>query len=888
MAGLRSLFRLATGRSRVEADVADELELHRALAEEELLRAGVAPDEAARRASAELGDRGSLARQVAAIDRVGERRVRIREWLGRWSRDVRMALRGFRHDPWFSAVALVVVALGVGANVAVFGILNAAFFHPLPYRDVDRIVSVVETNQGAPMQVAGANLKDWQQGATDFAQLAGYQTWGRVLTGRGTPETVLAAVASRSLSSVVGIDPMLGRWFSADEAVGGAAPVAVLSERLWRDRFGADPNVLGSTFRIDGISATVIGVMPQTMDFPVGAQLWLPIEPMLEGVQSRSAHNWRVVGRLRNGVTVEAATRSLSALTRQIVAGEPQTRFVADGARVTPIREMLLGQSPRVLQLLQGAVGLLLLVAVLNLTALLLARATKRQNELVMIRTMGATRSDLIRRFVVESLLLTAVGAAIGLLAWFALRPTLLGAVESLLPFVRSVPVDLAFVAFVVGLVVGVGLLAGVLPALWAARSVERGTAERVSNRIVGPSRALQTLVGIEVAATFVLLAGAGLLSSSLARMLDQSLGFETTDRLVIPLPLPSDAGTPYADLDRRQQLFDAVREQLAALPGVTSVALTTAVPMGSGSPNGGVGIQGYPDAADGSGAIAEYRVAGPGFFATLGTPPVAGRDFTADDRTSSPPVAIVNEAFVRAYLTPGDPIGRQVRMPGMEQRSDSRWAEIVGVVADVRHDGPGTTAAAAVYFPLAQRPQYRLVSAVVTIRGAPAPILNAARDVLARLEPEMPFGGAPYSSLLGNALSNAKLRTVGLGAFAAAALILATVGLFGVVGFIVLGRTREIGVRLALGASRASVASGAFGHALRPVMVGLVVGGLLVPLLGGLVRGFLFEVGVADPITMVGAAALVLLATAVACLGPIRRALAVDPATVLRSGDAR
>jgi len=888
MAGLRSLFRLATGRSRVEADVEAELELHRAMAEEELMRQGLTPDQAARRAAAELGDRRRLARQVAAIDHRGERRARLREWAGRWGRDTRLALRGFRHDPWFTAVGLVVVALGVGANVAVFGILNAAFFHPLPYRDVDRIVTVVETRQGSPMQVAGANLRDWQREAPDFTQLAGYQVWGRVLTGHGTPETMLVAVASQELSAVLGIDPMLGRWFTTEEAVEGGAPAVVLSERLWRRRFGADPDVIGTVVRIDGTSATVVGVMPGRMDFPVDAQAWLPIEPMLEMDLSRTGHNWRVLGRLRPGVTIEAATQSLSALTRSIVSGEPASPFLADGARAEPIRNALLGQSPRVLQLLQGAVGLLLVVAVLNLTALLLARAAKRRNELVMIRTMGATPHDLIRRFVVESLVLTVVGAAIGLLVWLAVRPILLGSVASLLPFVRTVPVDLTFLVFVVGLVVGVGILAGVLPALWAARAVERGTAERGSSRIVGPNRALQGLLGVEVAVTFVLLVGAGLLSSSLSRMLDQSLGFEMTDRLVIPLPLPSDAGSPYAELDRREQLFEAIRQELAAIPGVTTVALATAVPMGSGSSNGTVEIQGHPSALNGSGAVADYRIAGPGLFGVLGVPLAGGREFAVEDRKAGAPVAIVNEAFVAAYLTPGDPIGRQVRMPGMDQSLGEGWASIVGVVGNVRHDGPGASAAAAVYFPLAQRPQYRLVSAVVQIRGAPAPILNAARDLLARLEPDLPFSGVPYSALLSDALSPARLRAIGLSAFAVAALVLASVGLFGVVGFIVLGRTRDIGVRLALGASRIRVAGGAFGHALTPVAAGLAIGALLVPLLGGAVRGFLFEVGVADPLSMMGAAAVVLLAAVVACLGPIRRALAVDPASVLRSGDAR
>lgn len=888
MGTLRSLFRLATGRSRVEADVEDELELHRALAEEELLRQGVAPGDAARRAADELGDRAALSRRVLAIDRVRERRMRRAEVIGKWQSDLRLARRGFRRDPWFTAAAVLLVALGVGANIAVFSILNAAFVRALPYPDADRIVTVVETRQGRGMAVAGANLRDWQRSANEFAHLAGYYITDAVLTGAGAPETIATAVASRTFPAVLGIDPMLGRWFDAEEAVAGGAPAVVLSEGYWRDRFGADPDVLGRQVRVDGLAATIVGVMPRRVDFPVGAQIWMPAERWDDG-PSRTAHNWRVIGRLRAGVDPETATRSLSVFTRQIVAGEGDSDFLADGARVTPFRQTLLGQSPRVLGLLQGAVGLLLLIAVLNLTALLLARAAKRQGELVMLRTLGATRIDLIRRFVVESVLLTAAGVALGVAAWLPLRAALVRAIDRIVPFVRTLPIDLPFLAFIAGLVLVVGIVAGVVPALWAARSVEDGSAARPSHRIVGPSRVLQTLIGVEVAATFVLLAGAGLLSRSLARMLDQDLGFRSEGRVVIPLPLPVDAGNLVGDLERRGLVLEAARERLAAIPGVASVALTTAVPLQGGSPNGGGMIQGEPSSTGGPGATADFRVVSPGFFEVLGIPVTRGRDFTAHDRAGAARVAIVNDAFVRTYLPGGDPLGRLVRMPGMDIVSSGEdWAAIVGVVGDVRQEGPGVEPDPTMYFPLGQRPQLRLVSAVARVDGPPGPVLRAAQGELARLDPEMPFDGILLAHALNDVVAVPKLRTIVLGVFASAALLLAGVGLFGVVGFIVLRRTREIGVRLALGAPRTNVAGTAFGHALRPVLLGLLAGVAGALALGQVVRGFLFEVSPGNPVVFGGAAALVLSTAALACIGPIRRALAVDPATVLRSDDAR
>ncbi len=639
---------------------------------------------------------------------------------------------------------------------------------------------------------------------------------------------------------------------------------------------------MGATVRIDGMPATVIGVMPARLGFPVGADLWTPAEPWDDN-PSRTAHNWRVIGRLADGVSVADAARSLSDLTQQLVATEPPSEHLADGAAVTPLRATLLGQSPRVLRLLQGAVGLLLLIALLNLTTLLLARAAKRQPEIAMIATLGAGRGDLIRRFLIESAVVTIVGAGAGVALWAAARPALLEALSRLVPFVTALPIDAVFLAVVIGSVAVVALVAGLVPALWVNRAVDRGAVRRNVRGTTGPSRMMHWLVGVEVAATFVLLAGAGLLGRSLARMLDQPLGYDLEGRVAFPVPLADADGLPYADPVRRQVFFDRLLERVGAVPGVRTAALTTAVPLDGWVPNGSARIRGEPSDAGGPAATSDYRIVSAGFFDALGIPIRRGRVFEPADGPAAPAVAVVSESFGRVHLGGGNPIGRLIQFPGMGD-ADGGWAEIVGVVGDLRQTGPGDEPAAAVYYDYRQRPHRRTVSVVARVTGSETAALDALRAILRDMEPSAPFEGAALGSTLAEVVAGPRLRAVVLTVFATVALALAGVGLFGVVGFVVLRRTRELGVRIALGASAGGVVRLVLRETLTLAGWGIGIGAALAAAVAAVVATAIELVKVFEPLVYLAGAAVVVLGCLLGAAVPSRRAARVQPLDAIRA----
>ena len=882
---LRRLFHLATGRPSVATDVDDEIEVHLALAEDELVDQGVPAHEARRRVETAFGDRDRLSRTLRAIDQSQYQANRRGEAMDKWRSDFRLALRGLSRDRWFTTSACGLIALALGANIAVFSVFNAAFFQRLPYPAADRLVTVSETKRGNHNRVAGLNFLDWQRLSRDFTQLAAYGLGDAAVLIGGLPEVKTAGVVSHSFAEVMGMVPIAGRWFSLEESRVGAPPTVVLSERMWRLRFGADLAAIGATIRVDGAPTTVVGVMPAGLDFPVGADFWTPAEPV-HATPNRTAHNWNVVGRLAPGVGISAAQGRLSLLTQQLVASEPSgnSEFLADGAAVIPFRATLLGQSDRLLTLLQLAVGLLLVIAVLNLTALLLARAAKRQPEVAMVVTLGASWQDLARWFVIESLILAGVGSSVGLLAWMIGRPVLLAAIASLLPFVHTIPIDFRLGGAIVAATLLVGIGAGLLPALWVARAVDLGRTQRPSTRVIGPGRLMQALLAAEVATAFVLLFAASLLSQSLSRMLDQPLGFATENRVTMSVSLPTAEGSPYLTADRHIAFFDQLLERVSQIPGVANVAVTTSLPLRDYTPNGSARIQGESSDLGGPAAVSDFRIVAPKFFATMGIPIVRGRAFTPQDGAGSPYVVVVSEAFSKTHLRGVNPVGRLVRFPGMDNLDEDRWATIVGVVADTRHGGPGDPVAPTIYYSYRQRPQlYRTMTVVVQVTGPAGPVEEEMKRALATLEPTVPYLGGPMSSALAGVLEGPRVRALIIGAFAGAALATAGLGLFGIVGFVVLRRTRELGVRIALGAPNGSVVATAAGHAAWPVAIGILSGAVIAASLTRLVRGFLFELSPADPTAFVMATAAIALVATLATIGPVRRALAIDPMTALR-----
>jgi putative ABC transport system permease protein len=880
------LFRLATGRSTHEAELAEELALHLDLLTEELIEAGMEPAAARREAERRFGDRRRIGQAVQAIDAGTRRATRRRESMRRLTQDVRIAVRALLRQPGAALGGVLIVALGIGAATAMFTVLNAAFLRPFAYPDADRMVYVWEKSKsGNRMAVAGPNAVDWTAETRLFPTLAYFGQGQAILSDAGEPEYVRVAGVSRPFAAVLGLAPLLGRWFAEEEARVGGPPVVVVGEGLWRRRFGGDSTLVGRGIRLDGTLATVVGIMPRAFAFPSGTELWYPAEPFNDGT-SRTAHNWRVIARLAPGVSPEVAQRDLSGLTLRLVENEKGADdFVAKGALVIPFRDQLIGDSRKVLLLLQGAVLLVLLIAAVNLTNLTLARAVRRQGDVGICLALGARRGDIVRRFATENLLITLTGGVAGLLLAGVLRGLLGRWIGRMLPFVNDLPLDRRVAGFAMGLAIVVGLVSSLVPA-WRASgglmgfTVSRGgTAGRSSRRLI------DTLMGAEVALAVVLVSGAGLVGQSLLRLSGVDPGFAVTDRVVVQVPLRTGPGSPTPTRLAVTQAYDRLRAELRARPGTIAVAATSALPLWSGNPNGSAQVEGTPSAAGGPPAVSDFRIVSPDYFRALEIPVRKGREFQESDVAGSPYVAVVNQAFVEKYLDSGDPLGRRVRFPGMYgEGGEDPWATIVGVVGDTRQDALANEPEPAIYYTYLQRGSGWPITVVVHSTQPVAVVLADLKSRLAGLDRSIPFTGRPWTEVVRESLALPRIRSVLLALFAAIALLLAAAGIAAVVAFAVAQRTREIGLRIAVGASSGAITRNGVIRAARPVVLGLLVGVGGALLLGRLATSLLYGLSPSDPVTLSAAAGVTFAVALVAAYLPARKATRVDPLIAMRA----
>ncbi|HEU5219627.1 MAG TPA: ABC transporter permease [Gemmatimonadales bacterium] len=801
----------------------------------------------------------------------------------RLGQDIRVAFRGLLRQPGFAVAGVLIVALGIGAATAMFTVLNAAFLRPFAYPDAGRMVYLWEqANTGSRMAVAGPNAADWSAQTRLFPHLAYFASRPAILSDAGEPAYVRDARVSRPLRAVLGLSPLIGRWFSEDEARQGGPPVVVLAEGLWRRRFGAAAGILGKSITLDGGPVTVIGVMPRAFDFPTGTEIWRPAEPHNDR-PSRTAHNWRVIARLTPGVTPELAQRELAAYTRRLVSAEKASDFVAVGALVVPFRDQLIGDSRKVLLLLQGAVLLVLLIAAVNLTNLTLARAVRRQGEVGVCLALGARRLDIIRRFAAENLLITLTGGAAGLLLAGVLRGLLSRWVGRMLPFINDLPLDRRVAGFALLLALGVGLASSLVPAWRATGSlmgftVTRGGTSGRSNR-----RLIDALMGAEVALAVVLVSGAGLVGRSLIHLSGVDPGFAVSDRAVVSVPFRTGPGSATPSGSAVTQALDQLMAELRARPGTVAVGATSALPLWSDSPNGSAQIEGTPSANGGPPAVSDFRVVSPDFFRALEIPVQKGREFAESDAPGAPYVAVVNDAFVRKHLAGGDALGRRVRFPGMDVNEDP-WATIVGVVGDTRQNGLASEPEPAIYYTYRQRSSGWPIVLVVHSTQPMSAVLGDMEARLADLDRSMPFTGKVWSEIVGESLALPRIRSVLLGLFAGIALLLAAAGIAAMVAFAVAQRTREIGLRIAVGAPAGAITRNGVVRAARPVIGGLVAGLAGAMALGRLASSLLFELKPGDPVTLGAAAGTTLLVGLVAAYVPARRATRIDPLTALRA----
>jgi predicted permease len=793
-------------------------------------------------------------------------------------RDLIRAARSLRDRPGFTLTIVLTLALGIGANAAIFSLVDAALLRPLPFEKPDRLVALGEARpSGEADDVAAPTFRDWRDAARSFEALAAWTWWGLALTGRGEPEELLTIRASPSLFPMLGARAALGRTFRPEEEEPGRDGVVVLSDGLWRRRFGSDPGILGRTLVLDGEPRTVVGVMPRGFRFPdAEIDVWIPIGFHDYERDSRTIRMFNALGRLAPGATLESARAEMATLAAAVAAREPATH-AGWSAWVEPASSRLV-QVSSALPLLLGAVGLVLLIACANVASLLLARGAERERDVAVRAALGAGRGRLARELLAEALVLAALGGTLGVL----LSGWIVDAARALdpegLPGWHPVRVNGRALAFTAVASLAAALLAGLAPALRATRlDLERALREG-SGKATGrrATRAREALAVGETALAIVLLAGAGLLVQSLLRVVRTDPGFDARRALVATIFLPD---TRYDDAASQRRFFDDLLERARALPGVLSAGSVTSLPLAEVGDDYDVPYRPADRAADSDESPrADFRVATAGYFRTLGVPLLAGRDFAGTDVEGSPAVAIVNRTLARRAFPGRNPLGRRLVL---EQTGEE--LTITGVVADVRHRGLDAEPRPEIYRPLGQR-AYSTQTLVLRTAGAPLALADPLKREVLGLDPDLPISVlTTMEALASESVAGRRVDAVLLGGFAALALLLAALGIHGALAGAVAGRTREIGVRMALGAARARVVRDVVGRGLALAGLGFLLGLPAAVMLAALLGGMLYGVGPADVATHAAAAGVLLAAALLAGWMPARRAAGVNPAAALR-----
>jgi predicted permease len=795
--------------------------------------------------------------------------------------DIRFGLRGLRLNPGFTALAVLTLALGLGACLAIFSILNGVLLRPLPYPHPERIVSLLEVNgKGNDVRATYPNFVDWRAQSRSFDAMAAYSGGeSPVLLGRRSVRA-LTFLATSDFFQVLGVPPMMGRTFGEADTQ-GATTVAVVSYAFWRDVLGSPRELAGHTLTVDAYACEVIGVMPPDFAFPASAAVWMPASKD-EDWGTRTAHNATVVGRLKADVAPAAAQQELHAIATRLKAA--YTKNDAISVHLIDLRDRLVGRTRTPLYLLMGAVLLVLLTACANLAATLLARATQRQREMAIRASLGADRWRLLRQLLAESLVLAGLGGACGLIVARLVLPALLALAPASLPRIDEVQIDGVVTLVGLGLALLTCLLVGLAPAVQASR-VDLRTVMADTSRGTTAHRSARTrasLVSAEVAVAFVLLVGAGLLIKSLSSVLDQPLGFNPSHVLTVDVALPSARYDGATHAPQLAAFYDRLLEATRVLPGVQEAGLTRSLPL--------------RDTANGTFAVADsqeqfgdalYRVVDRGFFTTLQIPLLAGRLFDDGDRErDGVHAAVINKTLADRFWPGQSPLGKRLRPLGMDSYGPI-WLTVVGLVGDTKADSLTNPAYPEIFVFYRQRPSStRYATLLVRTKGDPEAQVNAIRALLKNLEPEAPPKFQTYEAQIAKTAAvadRAFLMTV-LGAFSGLALLLTAVGIYGVLAYAVAQRTQEIGIRMALGATRRAVIALVFRHAFMSVAAGLAVGLLGAWLLTGALRSVLFDVRPTDPLVLVATVLLIIATTALAGYVPAWRATRVDPQVAMRA----
>jgi putative ABC transport system permease protein len=874
------LFRILNDRlkgtrnhDRVAGEIADELRHHEDLLTERLIRQGRSPADARNEARRRVGNRARL--QDSGYDVRGGGRLEA------FVQDLRYGARRLMAAPAFALIAIVTLALGIGANTAIFSVAGGILLRPLPYPAADRLAMVWMNNARIKLREdwhSYPNYIEYNTRNTTFDGMAVFNRRYMTLTGSGEPERLTGAHSSANLFDVLGVRPALGRTYSREEDQAGAL-VAVLSHRLWLRRFGARPEVVGSTIMLNGASREVIGVMPDGFAFPAtDTELWVPSPATKELRESRNAIWVQVIGRMKPGVTVAQAQSDLERINAGILRAFPnQTGY---GVNVKDYREQIVGRIKPVLLALVAAVGFVLLIACANVANLLLARASTREREVALRAALGAGHGRIIRQLLTESLLLGLLGGAAGLgLGWAGVTVFVAAAPENL-PRLTAITVDGRVLAFTTTVAVLTGWLFGLFPALQLARTDAVQILKEGGRGATGLGRALRrSLVAIEVALAVVLLVGAGLMIRSLVRMQQLDLGLRTDHVLSARVSL---SGERYRQDAAAAEFTRRLVERTAALPGAESAATIGTVFI-SATPNStNFSIEGRADFKPEERVEVPLDSITPDYFRVLRIPLREGRFFDQRDSAGAPPSVIINETMARMFWPGENPIGRRIKYGQLSSRGP--WMTIVGVVADTRRTGYESAVRPETYVPQAQSPDVGLALLVRT-SDEPMALVSSLRTVLREIDPLIPLESVHLlNDEVTEMTAGRRLNTTLFAVFAAIAATLAAVGIYGVISTSVAQRTRELGVRVALGATAGSILRMVLVEGLWLVGIGLCLGMVASLALSGAMTRLLYEVRPTDVATLTSIAALTLVVAVLASVVPAIRALRVDPITALRA----
>jgi len=801
--------------------------------------------------------------------------------------DLRYALRGLRRNPGFTATAVATLALAIGANTAIFSVVRGVLLRPLRFAQPDRIMVLRERDQSGDTTNTGyATYLDWRTRSRSFADMAVASDWSPKLSaGSGTPaERIEGMRVSRSFFGLLGVRPALGRDFLPAEDLRGANRVVVLTDGLWRRRFGADPAIAGKTVRLGEAAYLVAGVLgpdfesvfssdptkPTEIFSPLGYDTSMP-------QACRTCRHLRTIGRLRDGVTVAQATGEMDAISASLLHEHP-TEYPTAGVVVKPFGDALTAQTRPLLWMLLAAVGLVLLIGCANVASLLLSRAGRRRKEVALRTALGASSSRIAGLFLVEALVLALCGGALGLLAAAWTLQALVGLAPASLPRVGDVRLEGTVLLFTLGVSVLTGLLFGIVPALRMSR-LQAEPVLRESSGASSSRRARRyggSLVVFDVALALILLTGALLLVKSTSRLLHVDPGFRSEGLLTVELDV---SGARYEQDPAVIQFWDRVLERVEALPGVWGAGVVSQLPLGGNFDGFGIHAQDKPSANPDTDPSADRYGVSAGYLRTMGIPVLRGRGLEPGDRADSPPVVLINAALARKIWPGEDPIGKRVRVGG----NDGPWRTVVGVAGSVRHTALDAPETPQFYLP---RTQFVDSSMVLVVRAAdPERLARPVREAIKAIDADQPIARVATMERVVSGSAAPRRFTAGLlAAFAVLASLLAAVGIFGVLSGFVGLRTREIGIRVALGASRRSVVGLVCGRTLRLTLVGLAAGLAGSLLLSRWIAGQLYRVAPHDPLVIAGASLLIVAVALASSLAPVRRALRVDPIRTLRA----